>query len=104
MQMKMMIEGENTLKQAVIYGQGDEEIYDLVNKLKLFVEESGWNLLGGIIDIPGQSDGLLEIIEKIDEIDIIVIYNKNNIVDDFNYKLLFQLEKLGKPQIKEYAP
>ncbi|MBP3039561.1 hypothetical protein J9303_08675 [Bacillaceae bacterium Marseille-Q3522] len=54
------------------------------------------------MDFEGSSEGLFSLLEKIKGIDIILIYDKNNISDEFNLEFLFKTSATEKFEIKEF--
>ncbi|MCC3359107.1 hypothetical protein [Bacillus sp. REN16] len=90
------------IKNVVIYGQMCQDINEKLEEMKKFVNQQKWNLIEGIVDFEGSSEGLFSLLEKKKGIDIILIYNMNNISDDFNLEFLFKTSAAEKFEIKEY--
>lgn len=90
------------IKKVIIYGQMTEEFDSKIEEMKEFIDEQNWILVEGLVDDEGSFEGLLNLSEKLQEIDIIVIYDKKNIVDIFNLEFLFQVANNEDVEVVEY--
>ncbi|HHY73870.1 MAG TPA: hypothetical protein GX497_11775 [Bacillus bacterium] len=79
-----------------------EEIEHNLDKMHDYIKKQKWLLIEGIIDYRGSSDGLFTLPEKLNEIDVILIYDKNNIIDEFNLEFLYKIAKSENVEVKEY--
>lgn len=79
-----------------------EKVDSKLEEMREFVKEQNWFLVEGIVDDEGSFEGLLNLSEKLEGIDIIVIYDKKNVADKFNLQFLYQVANNEKVEIIEY--
>ena len=79
-----------------------EEIESNIDKMHDYIKKQQWMLIEGIIDYRGFSDGLFTLSEKMSQIDLILIYDKKNIIDEFNLEFLYKLAKSENVDVIEF--
>ncbi|MBA4544565.1 hypothetical protein H1164_17185 [Thermoactinomyces daqus] len=90
------------MKRVIIYCQEQENVGYIIKKLREYVKKKNWELAGRTVEACNSSDGLFEILNKLNEFDAILIYNRENILDEFNRQLLSGLATEGQIEIIEY--
>lgn len=80
-----------------------DEIEHSLDKMHDFIKKQKWLLTEGIIDYRGSSEGLFSLLNKLNEIDIILIYHKSNISDEFNLEFLYEIAKSENIEIIEFV-
>lgn len=79
-----------------------KEIDNNLEAMRRFIKNQKWLLIEAIFDYMGSCEGLFNLVDKLQEIDIILIYDKNNITDEFSLNFLYQIAHSEDVEIKEY--
>jgi DNA invertase Pin-like site-specific DNA recombinase len=73
-----------------------------LEEMKEFIKKQNWLLVEGIVDFEESDEGLFELSERLKEIDVILIYDKNNLSDEFSLTFLYQIARNENVEIREY--
>ncbi|WP_458411460.1 hypothetical protein ACNQFZ_11355 [Schinkia sp. CFF1] len=92
----------DTIKNIIIYGIISEETDKNLEAMRTYINKKKWVLVEAIFDYIGSCDGLFNLSEKLQDIDLILIYDWNNITDEFSSKFLYQIAHTEKIKIKEF--
>lgn len=79
-----------------------EEIDRNLEEMRAYIKKMNWLLVEAIFDYVGSCEGLFNLSEKLKDIDIILIYDKRNISDEFSFDFLNQTARSENVEIKEY--
>lgn len=79
-----------------------EEVEHLLLEMKAYVEKQKWLLIEAIFDYIGSCEGLFNLSEKLKDVDIILIYDRRNISDEFILDFLYQIARSENVEIKEF--
>lgn len=93
------------VKQALVYYQEQENLntQEILQELKEKFKDEKWELSGLFIDKINEYENLMVMItEELSEVDVIFLYSKNNIKDEFFWNLLCQTAKIENVLIKEF--
>lgn len=93
------------MKVALVYYQEQEGINtkEVIKSMKGKFEKENWKLFKLFIDNRNEYDNLMEMItDDLKKVDILFIYSKNNIFDDFYWNLLCQSARIESVLIYEY--
>ncbi|WP_226528179.1 hypothetical protein [Metabacillus niabensis] len=93
------------MKLALVYYQEQENLNtkEVLNRMKEEFEKEDWELAALIVDQINSYDNLMIMITKeLVKADILYLYSKSNITDDFYWNLLCQTSKIENVSIKEY--
>ncbi|MGV6971522.1 hypothetical protein ACWA17_08500 [Bacillus halotolerans] len=93
------------MKQALVYYQEQENLntQEILQELKEKFKDEKWELSGLFIDKINEYENLMVMItEELSEVDVIFLYSKNNIKDEFFWNLLCQTAKIENVLIKEF--
>jgi DNA invertase Pin-like site-specific DNA recombinase len=91
-----------TIKKVMIYGQMSGDLDYQLEEMKEFIKEKNWLLVEAIIDFNDSSDGLFELSDRLRNIDIILIYKRDGISDEFSLKLLYEIGRNENVEVIEY--
>lgn len=70
--------------------------------MKKYIRKQKWLLVEGIFDNEGSCEGLFSLSEKLNGIDIILIYNRDNISDEFSLQFLYKTAKSENVEVIEF--
>ncbi len=93
------------VKLALVYYQEQENLntQEILQELKEKFKKEKWELSGLFIDKINEYENLMVMItEELSEVDVIFLYSKNNIKDEFFWNLLCQTAKIENVLIKEF--
>ncbi|MCY7905578.1 hypothetical protein MOB40_11765 [Bacillus inaquosorum] len=93
------------MKLALVYYQEQENLntQEILQELKEKFKKEKWELSGLFIDKINEYENLMVMItEELSEVDVIFLYSKNNIKDEFFWNLLCQTAKIENVLIKEF--
>jgi hypothetical protein len=90
------------INKVIIYGQRPDLSDANIEEMKDYIQSQKWSLIEGIIDYEGSSEGLFNLLEKLKGINIVLIYSKKSISDEFSLNLLYQTARTENVEILEY--
>lgn len=88
--------------KVVIYGQMSKKKDLNIEGMKKYIKKQKWELVEGIFDYEGSCEGLFSLLGKLNRIDIILIYNRNNISDEFILQFLYETAKSENVEVIEF--
>lgn len=94
------------MNSAVVYLKKHKNFKNkrILNKMKKDIQKLEWKHLEMIVDQVEGYDGLLYLITNdLEKIDVVYVYDINNIHDDFYWELLVESAKIEEVIIKEYV-
>lgn len=93
------------VKLALVYFQEQENLNteEILREMKGKFEKEKWELTGLFIDKINEYDNLMVMItDELNKADVLFLYSKNNIRDDFCWNLLCQTARIEDVLIKEF--
>lgn len=78
------------------------EIEHNLEEMRVYIKKRNWSLVEAIFDYIGSCEGLFNLSEKLKDIDIILIYDRSNISDEFSLEFLYQTARSENVEIKEF--
>ncbi|MCI1590257.1 MAG: hypothetical protein LKH79_06845 [Heyndrickxia oleronia] len=73
-----------------------------LEEMRAYIKKKKWSLVEAIFDYIGSCEGLFNLSENLKTIDIILIYDRSNISDEFNLEFLYQIALSENVEIKEF--
>ncbi|MDQ0254133.1 ABC-type uncharacterized transport system substrate-binding protein [Evansella vedderi] len=93
------------MKQTLVYFQEQENLNteEILKEMKKKFEKENWKLSGLFIDKINEYENLMVMItDKLNKADILFLYSKNNVRDDFYWNLLYQTANVEDVILKEF--
>lgn len=78
------------------------EIEHNLEEMRVYIKKRNWSLVEAIFDYIGSCEGLFNLSGKLKDIDIILIYDRSNISDEFSLEFLYQTARSENVEIKEF--
>ncbi|MFC7785514.1 hypothetical protein ACFQWC_13530 [Rossellomorea sp. GCM10028870] len=91
-------------QQVVVYYQEQPNLNTekVLQRMKKQFDREDWILSGLYIDHIKEYDNLLEMITELGKVDMVYLYSKDNIEEDFYWNMLRQTAKIEKVSINIY--
>ncbi|PGZ77306.1 hypothetical protein COE55_17875 [Priestia megaterium] len=93
------------VKVAIVYYQEQDDLIteEVLQNMKGQFNKENWEFFGLFLDKNGEYEGLMDIItNELKRIDVLFLYSKNNIYDEFYWQLLIQSARTENISIKIY--
>jgi ABC-type uncharacterized transport system substrate-binding protein len=93
------------VKLVLVYYQEEDGLItgEVIDKMKANFQKENWRFAGLFIDKINEYDRLMDVItEELKKVDVIYLYSKNNICDEFYWNFLLQTAKVENVLIKVY--
>lgn len=90
------------MKRVAVYLQETENIEEIINKMKKYIYQKGWELVNGYVDVPNEGTLLDELAFNLINVDILLIYHNSNIKNDFDLELLYKIAEAENVIVEQY--
>lgn len=87
------------IKKVIIYGVMLDKVDDILQEMQAFITKHNWQLVEAIFDYEGSCEGLFKLSERLEDINLILIYDKDHISDEFSSEFLYKIAQSEKIEI-----